>query len=120
MEFSPGAGNLRECPVLKLDCSSVETIKCLSNLFQNYVDSIKLPDGIDISNPDVDALATWIINLTLTIYSASEIKNDFVLLHGVTSAWSLKEVNIWHNCNYLNDRSFQKMSYQFKIVNFWP
>ena len=63
-------------------------------LLQNYVDSIKLPDGIDFSNPDVEALAAWIINLTLTIYSASEIKNDFVLLHGVTSAWSLKQVKI--------------------------
>ena len=71
------------------------------DVLQNYVDSIKLPDGIDISSLDVDALTSWIINLTLTIYSASEVKNDFVLLHGVTSAWSLKQVNIFCSTLFL-------------------
>ena len=32
----------------------------------------------------------------------SEIKNDFVLLHGVTAAWSLKQVNKKRTCTKLS------------------
>ncbi len=58
---------------------------------QEYVDSIKVPDGI-LDPLDVDALGSWIVDMAFLVYLCFETKNDFFILHGVTSAWSLKQV----------------------------
>ena len=60
------------------------------------MDSVKLPDNIDVNNLDLDVLTTWIVDFTFTIYASSEVKNDFVMLHAVTSAWSLKQVMTYY------------------------
>ena len=36
-------------------------------------------------------LARWLVDSTLAVYSQSEKRNDFFLLHGVTGAWSLMQ-----------------------------
>ncbi len=53
---------------------------------------MKIPGNIDLNKPDMDALSTWIVDLALLVYTTLEAKNDFVILHAVTSAWSLKQV----------------------------
>ncbi len=57
------------------------------------MDAIALPEGTDIENPDVERLSTWLVDIAITVYVASTSRNDFILLHGVTSAWSLKQVH---------------------------
>jgi 2-polyprenyl-6-methoxyphenol hydroxylase-like FAD-dependent oxidoreductase len=53
-----------------------------------YVNMIKIEDDITSS----DDLANWLLDQAIYMYAAAENKNDFVLLHGVTASWSLKQV----------------------------
>ena len=39
---------------------------------------------------DSDAMMDWIVDQAIILYVTSEVDNDFVLLHGITSAWALK------------------------------
>ena len=65
-----------------------------SNQLVSYVDKIQLPKWFKISEvsfSDVMKLCDWVIDNAITVYTASERRNDFFLLHGVTGAWSLKQ-----------------------------
>ena len=61
----------------------------------SYVDKVQLPKFFKMSEasfPDVIKLCDWVIDSAVTVYTASKRRNDFFLLHGVTGAWSLKQV----------------------------
>ncbi|XP_033752340.1 uncharacterized protein LOC117336080 [Pecten maximus] len=59
-----------------------------------YAYKIKVPviqscqdeDGLAV------ALANWLLDQAIAVFALSEIKNDFFLLHGVTAAWSLRQI----------------------------
>ncbi len=55
-------------------------------LFNDYVHRIK------VDFKDTDDLINWIVDKAIVVYLASEVDNDFALLHGVTSAWALKQI----------------------------
>ena len=61
-----------------------------------YVNQIKLPDAHKLSEVDrLDSLLNWLINAIISVYVAAErngLRNDFFILHGITSSWALKEV----------------------------
>ena len=40
----------------------------------------------------IDDLAKWVVDQTITVYQGAETRNDFFLLHAVTSAWSLRQL----------------------------
>ncbi len=46
--------------------------------------SIKVPDFKTATD-----VAMWVLGKTIAVYQGSLAENDFFLLHGVTSAWSL-------------------------------
>lgn len=46
----------------------------------------------DISDGGPLAIMEWIIDAAIWIYSYSEVRNDFFLLHGITSSWSLRQL----------------------------
>ncbi len=52
------------------------------------VDRVKLPCG----GGDAPALFRWLTAQAIRVYQASELKNNFFLLHGVTSAWALSRI----------------------------
>ncbi len=55
--------------------------------FTRLIMSIKMP-GFEEA---IDA-AKWVLGKTIAIYQGSFAENDFFLLHGVTSAWSLWQI----------------------------
>ena len=40
----------------------------------------------------VDDLAKWVVDQAIAVYQGAETRNDFFLLHAVTSAWSLRQL----------------------------
>jgi len=48
------------------------------------------PDQLDMAQ--IVKLNNWIIDVAITVYVSSEPRNDFMLLHGVTGAWSLSKL----------------------------
>ena len=59
------------------------------NELVNWANAIELPvDG------DTKSLGKWLVNNAITVYAMSEPRNDFYLLHGVTSAWGLHQVGL--------------------------
>jgi hypothetical protein len=40
----------------------------------------------------IDTLAKWVVDQTIIVYLGGENRNDFFLLHLVTSAWSLRQL----------------------------
>ena len=55
----------------------------------NYVHQIKFPD---FSVDRLQAMAKWLLDQVITLYLAAGKRNDFFLLHGVTSTWALLQV----------------------------
>ncbi|XP_060080148.1 uncharacterized protein LOC132559502 [Ylistrum balloti] len=59
-----------------------------------YAYKIKVPvmesfkDEADL----VVAVADWLLNQSIAVYALSDMKNNFFLLHGVTAAWSLRQI----------------------------
>ena len=58
------------------------------------MDSIQLPDNLSIDDVNADAWSSWVVDVATIVFVTSEVKNDFILLHGVTGAWSLKQVKM--------------------------
>ena len=50
----------------------------------DYTTRIKIPEGCDVND--------WTVDQAIKLYLIHETKNDFFILHGVTSAWSLKQI----------------------------
>ena len=60
--------------------------KARSNyLLTEYIHKIKMPQF-----NSTDEMMSWVLDQAIFIYLTSELDNDFVFLHGVTSAWALK------------------------------
>ena len=66
------------------------------NELMKYVNSMKTPQLMaDHSAEQLSSFLNWLLNTIITIYTATEnngARNDFFLLHGVTAAWSLRQV----------------------------
>ncbi len=62
--------------------------------FTSLIMSIKMPEF----DAAIDA-AKWVLEKTIAVYQGSCAENDFFLLHGVTSAWSLLQI-----AGYLNKK----------------
>ena len=54
------------------------------------MDEIKIPQ--DVLNKDIHSLLDWLLDTTIILYLVSEKVNDFFLLHGVSSTWSLNQI----------------------------
>lgn len=52
----------------------------------SFAKRVKLP-GVGI-----DELTAWAVDCAITLYVTAERQNDFFFLHGVTSAWSLRQI----------------------------
>ena len=64
---------------------------------QQYVSMIQLPNWFHKENAGIEEvrrLMDWALEMALTVYVCAEKRNDFFLLHGVTSAWALTKVSI--------------------------
>ena len=61
-----------------------------------YVHQIKFPDSIDISciadERELHGFFRWLIDAALTVYARSKRRNDFFLLHVVTSAYAFLQI----------------------------
>lgn len=40
----------------------------------------------------IDDLAKWVVDQAIAVYQGAETRNDFFLLHAVTSSWSLRQL----------------------------
>ena len=70
----------------------------------NYVHQIKIPEHI-LNAPEVErlnGLLKWLVSGLIVIYQSFPMKNNFFILHGVTSSWALAQVlpllDDWDNC----------------------
>lgn len=59
------------------------TVTCLADTLLDYALAISKPANLTTS--------VWLQELALTLYTRSEVANDFFLLHGVTATWALTE-----------------------------
>ena len=60
-----------------------------------YANRIQLPGVWDPSKPVAgqrNSLIKWLVDTSITLYIVCERRNDFVILHAVTSSWSLKNI----------------------------
>lgn len=60
-----------------------------------YINQIKFPEFFSSQSKDLQQLqklSSWLVDCAITVYFVAENKNDFFLLHGVTGAWSLKNI----------------------------
>ena len=61
----------------------------------HYANRMKLPDAYDPTlgiKSQLDLVMKWLVDCAITVYVMSEAKNDFFLIHGVTAAYSLKNI----------------------------
>ena len=52
-----------------------------------FVYKIKL-----LAYENIDDLMGWLVDQTILLYTGSVARNDFVLVHGITSSWALKQI----------------------------
>lgn len=60
-----------------------------------YTHAVELPPFfcVDYTGEDqAGKIATWLVDSAVVLYAASERRNDFFLLHGVTATWSLAQL----------------------------
>ena len=58
-----------------------------------YVKKIKIPEfDNECTKSVVNSLGSWILDCAVLVYCKSMNKNDFFLLHGVTSTWCLLQI----------------------------
>jgi len=60
-----------------------------------YASQIKFPDFYNAQSLTVsqmDQLTAWIRDSAIAVYALAKSRNDFFLLHGVTSSWALSQV----------------------------
>ena len=57
----------------------------------SYVDEIKIPENV-LNDASLQSTLNWLLDTTITIYLASDPINDFFLLHGISSTWSLIQI----------------------------
>ena len=74
-----------------------------------YACKIRLPEWFVSNNPlqkmsNIERLLNWVIDGCIKVYSTSEYKNDFYLLHAITGAWGLKQIcrSIGGDANFSN------------------
>ena len=84
---------------------NVEAIaKNFPDEFIEFADKIKLPDFFDPKKEDMEQvvkLGDWILEICGVLYTATEMPNDFFLLHGVTGTSTQNcSMNVWF-CAYL-------------------
>lgn len=53
-----------------------------------YVKRIELP----AFKEDRMRMMKWILDVAIMVYTACDQRNDFFMLHGITAAWSLKQI----------------------------
>ena len=58
------------------------------------MDALQIPDILSIDDVNAAAWCNWVVDVATIVFVTSEVKNDFILLHGVTGAWSLKQVKM--------------------------
>ena len=56
-----------------------------------YVNEIKIPSHL-LDDFRLDSLLDWLLDTTIILYLVSDQVNDFFLLHGVSSTWSLIQI----------------------------
>ncbi|XP_060080559.1 uncharacterized protein LOC132559908 [Ylistrum balloti] len=59
-----------------------------------YANRLRIPQATS-SSKDAEfllRLSDWLIDQAIVVYAISERPNDFFLLHGVTSSWSLRQI----------------------------
>ncbi|OWF52361.1 uncharacterized protein LOC110447848 [Mizuhopecten yessoensis] len=64
------------------------------DILLQYANRINIPftrDGITETEFLIN-LSDWLTDQAIAVYAMSERQNDFFLLHGVTSAWSLRQI----------------------------
>jgi hypothetical protein len=77
-----------------------------------------------------NALIHWVIDHIIRVYTMAENRNDFFLLHGVTSSWALAQIlpaikseetrmEILQGSILQNSVSAENFSDKFLILNFW-
>ncbi len=59
------------------------------DLFSDLTSSIKIPEE---SLADPSKLSKWALDQAITVFQSSTLVNDFLFVHGVTSAWSLSKI----------------------------
>eukprot|EP00756_Hemistasia_phaeocysticola_P060500 Hpha_TRINITY_DN4081_c0_g1::TRINITY_DN4081_c0_g1_i1::g.63724::m.63724 len=59
-------------------------------MLQSLVDDLALPHAALSGGPRT--LASWVLDEAIGLFLRSPLRADFVLLHGVTAAWALREV----------------------------
>ncbi|XP_069132383.1 uncharacterized protein [Argopecten irradians] len=59
-----------------------------------YAYKIKVPvmENCKDEGETVVAVSDWLLNQAIAVYALSEVKNNFFLVHGVTAAWSLRQI----------------------------
>jgi len=71
-----------------------------ADMLVEYVHRIQFPVDINLTESPItpslntlDRLFKWVIDAVITVYARSERKNDFFILHGVTSAFAIRQIN---------------------------
>ena len=63
----------------------------------SYVNEIKIPSEL-FDDVTLQSILDWLLDTTIILYLASDRTNDFFLLHGISSTWSLIQIltNAFH------------------------
>ena len=69
---------------------------CKPRELLHYVYQIKFPENLLDEKLSLHERARhvgkWLVDIAITVYTTSEERNDFFLIHGVTSAWALYQL----------------------------
>ena len=57
----------------------------------SYVNDIKIPSEL-LSDTTLQSVLDWLLDTTIILYLAADRTNDFFLLHGISSTWSLRQI----------------------------
>ena len=57
----------------------------------SYVDKIRIPQHL-LDNTSLLPLLDWFLDTTIILYLASNQVNDFFLVHGISSTWSMNQI----------------------------
>ena len=65
-----------------------------ANDLARYAHKVKFPDHLrgEFNMAKVPALSKWLVDCAVIVYAIADRPNDFFLIHGVTCAWSVKNI----------------------------
>ncbi len=61
-------------------------------VYANQIDVPIIKTSTSVNQEVVTELSNWILNQMIAVYTFSETRNDFFLLHAVTSSWAMKQI----------------------------